>query len=343
MSKTKSIRIQFIIDKGNYMLELNNGEIERFSSLFKELKGEIGKHIVGQHYLVERLLVAIISDGHILLEGVPGLAKTKTLTALTTCIDAHMNRVQFTPDLLPSDLVGTEVYRPHTGEFTIRKGPIFTNLLLADEINRAPAKVQSALLQSMQEREVTIGEETFPLPELFMVLATQNPIEQEGTFPLPEAQLDRFLMKIKVNYPSFEEEIDILSRTTEEAKQTHPLRKVINLSEIRELRRAALTIHVDPKIDRYIVSLVHASRNGASYGLKDMIDWGASPRASIALKNCARSLAFIRGKTFVTPDEVKEVAPDVLRHRILLSFEADARGQNSDDIIATLLKGVAVQ
>lgn len=342
MSHIKSIRILIVIDKEIYMLELNTGEIERFSTLFKDLKDEIGKHIVGQHYLVERLLVAIISDGHILLEGVPGLAKTKTLTALTTCIDAHMNRVQFTPDLLPSDLVGTEVYRPHTGEFTIRKGPIFTNLLLADEINRAPAKVQSALLQSMQEREVTIGEETFLLPELFMVLATQNPIEQEGTFPLPEAQLDRFLMKIKVNYPSFEEEIDILSRTTEEAKQTHPLRKVINLSEIQELRRAALSIHVDPKIDRYIVSLVHASRNGASYGLKDMIDWGASPRASIALKNCARSLAFIRGKTFVTPDEVKEVAPDVLRHRILLSFEADARGQSSDDIVATLLKGVAV-
>ncbi len=311
-------------------------------NIFSEIKSELHKIIVGQEYLIERLLVALVSNGHVLLEGVPGLAKTKTLTALTTCIDAKMQRIQFTPDLLPSDLVGTEVYRPQSGEFVIRKGPIFTNLLLADEINRAPAKVQSALLQAMQEREVTLGEQTFKLPEPFMVLATQNPIEQEGTYPLPEAQLDRFLLKIKVGYPSFAEEVNILSVVTRELSQNITLRKIITLSNLFELRQAALQLHVDSKIDQYIVSLVHASRNVEQYGLKGMVDWGASPRASIALKSAARSLAFIRGKTFVTPDEVKEVAPDVLRHRILTSFEAEARGVDSDQVVATLLKSVMV-
>lgn len=313
-----------------------------YGRVFDAIKSEIHRLIVGQHYLIERLLVALLSDGHVLLEGVPGLAKTKTLTALTTCLDAHMARVQFTPDLLPSDLIGTEIYRPQSGEFVTRKGPVFTNLLLADEINRAPAKVQSALLQAMQEREVTIGEETFRLPEPFMVLATQNPIEQEGTYSLPEAQLDRFLMKVKVDYPSAEEELDILRVTSEEAGERISLGKVLSLADLAIIKQAALQVYVDPKIDRYIVTLVQASRDSNSRGLKGLIEWGASPRASIALKSCARSLAFVRGKNFVTPDEVKEVAPDVLRHRILTSFEAEARGTSSDEIVSVLLKTITV-
>ena len=316
--------------------------LDAASSIFDNLKQEIRKQIVGQDYLVERLLVALISDGHILLEGVPGLAKTRVLTTLTACLDAQMNRVQFTPDLLPSDLLGTEVYRPQSGEFVIRKGPVFANLLLADEINRAPAKVQSALLQAMQERQVTIGDETFNLPNPFMVLATQNPIEQEGTYPLPEAQVDRFLIKVKVTYPSFDEEIKILEVISNQTLEPQPVNKVLSLSQLSSLRRASLEVFIDPKIDRYIVSLVQASRDAGAFGLKGMVDWGASPRASLALKSCARSLAFIRGRQFVTPDEVKDVANDVLRHRILTSFEAEARAIDSDEIIRVLLKNITV-
>ena len=323
-------------------MQSENLNLDPFLNTFSKLKSELAKQIVGQHYLIERLLVAIISDGHILLEGVPGLAKTKTLTTLTTCIDAHMNRVQFTPDLLPSDLIGTEVYKPQSGEFTIRKGPVFTNLLLADEINRAPAKVQSALLQAMQERQVTIGEETFKLPNPFLVLATQNPIEQEGTYPLPEAQVDRFLMKVRVTYPSYEDELQILNVLDHEQRSPQPIQKIMHLSEILEIRKACQSIYVDPKIDRYIVSLVQASRSADAFGLKGMVEWGASPRASIALRSCARSLSFIRGKSFVSPDEVKEIANDVLRHRILTTFESEARGITSDDVIETLLKNVTV-
>lgn len=311
-------------------------------AIFEELKTEIHRHIVGQDYLIERLCVALLADGHVLLEGVPGLAKTRALNTLTSCLAARMNRVQFTPDLLPSDLVGTEVYRPASGEFVIRKGPIFTNLLLADEINRAPAKVQSALLQAMQERQVTIGETTFDLPAPFMVLATQNPIEQEGTYPLPEAQVDRFLMKLKVEYPQFEDEVKIVELVTREGVPDSEVRPVISLEKLTELRRQVFSVFVDPKIDRYAVSLVQASRNGEALGLKGMIDWGASPRASIALKSCARALAFLRGRTFVTPEHVKEVAFDVLRHRILTSFEAEARGVSSDEIVRVILKGVTV-
>ena len=309
---------------------------------FRALKQELGKHIVGQEALLERLMVGIIADGHVLLEGVPGLAKTRALTALTTCIDASMQRVQFTPDLLPSDLVGTEVYRPQTGEFSIRKGPIFTNLLLADEINRAPAKVQSALLQAMQEREVTIGESTFRLPEPFMVLATQNPIEQEGTYPLPEAQLDRFLMKLKVTYPSRDEEVAILGVVSKELSSPPSISRVLTLERLMALRIESLNLYVDPKIDQYIVALVQASRTPESFGLKGMVDWGASPRGAISLKSCARSLAFIRGRDFVTPDEVKELAYDCLRHRILTSYEAEARGMTSEEVIRTLLKSVSL-
>lgn len=312
------------------------------SEIFRQIKLELHREIVGQDRLLERLLVALLADGHILLEGVPGLAKTKTLTALTQVLDAKMSRIQFTPDILPSDVIGTEVYRPQSGDFVIRKGPVFTNLLLADEINRAPAKVQSALLQAMQEREVTIGEETFKLPEPFMVLATQNPLEQEGTYALPEAQVDRFLMKVKVGYPSFEEEVSIIDLASGARSNSQKLNKLLPISQLEQLRRQSHELYIDPKIDRYIVSLVHATRNADAYGLKGLIEWGASPRASIALKTCARALAFIKGKNFVTPDDVKDIAPDVLRHRILVTFEAEARGVDSDEIIRTLLNGVTI-
>lgn len=312
------------------------------SEIFRQIKLELHREIVGQDRLLERLLVALLADGHILLEGVPGLAKTKTLTALTQVLDAKMSRIQFTPDILPSDVIGTEVYRPQSGDFVIRKGPVFTNLLLADEINRAPAKVQSALLQAMQEREVTIGEETFKLPEPFMVLATQNPLEQEGTYALPEAQVDRFLMKVKVGYPSFEEEVSIIDLASGARSKSQKLNKLLPISQLEQLRRQSHELYIDPKIDRYIVSLVHATRNADAYGLKGLIEWGASPRASIALKTCARALAFIKGKNFVTPDDVKDIAPDVLRHRILVTFEAEARGVDSDEIIRTLLNGVTI-
>ena len=309
--------------------------------VFDRIRQELHREIVGQERLIDRLLVALLADGHILLEGVPGLAKTKTLTALTQVLDAQMSRIQFTPDILPSDVVGTEVYRPQSGDFVTRKGPVFTNLLLADEINRAPAKVQSALLQAMQEREVTIGEQTFKLPEPFLVLATQNPLEQEGTYALPEAQVDRFLMKVKVGYPSFDEEVAIVDIASSSSRAPK-LEKILPLSQLLELRQSCSSVYVDPKIDRYIVSLVHATRSGDSYGLKGLIEWGASPRASIALKVCARAMAFIKGKNFVTPDDVKEIAPDVLRHRVLLTFEAEARGVDSDEVIRSLLSGVTV-
>ncbi len=303
------------------------------------LTNEIGRFIVGQGALIERLIVALLAQGHVLLEGVPGLAKTRTLSILTRCLSVQMGRIQFTPDLLPSDLIGTEVYRPQTGEFVTRKGPLFTNLLLADEINRAPAKVQSALLQAMQERCVTIGEETYPLPSPFVVLATQNPIEQEGTYRLPEAQLDRFLMKIIVSYPSFDEELEILRMVIEEDEPTP--RAVITPEQLADMQCAARAVHTDPRIDAYIVSLVHATRRGDAHGLGGMIDWGASPRAGIALKSCAKSLAYVRGREFVTPDEVIDLAPDVLRHRVLPSFEAEAQGISADDIVRQILRSVS--
>lgn len=312
------------------------------NEIFHRIKGELHREIIGQDKLLDRLLVALLADGHVLLEGVPGLAKTRTLMALTKVLDAKMTRIQFTPDILPSDVVGTEVYRPQSGDFVIRKGPVFTNLLLADEINRAPAKVQSALLQAMQEREVTIGEETFKLPQPFLVLATQNPLEQEGTYALPEAQVDRFLMKVKVGYPTFDEEVAIIDLASNKAANNTNLSKVLPLSELGRLRAQCDEVYIDPKIDRYIVSLVHATRNGDAYGLKGMIEWGGSPRASIALRVCARALAFLKGKKFVTPDDVKEIAPDVLRHRVLVTFEAEARGVDSDQIIKTLLSSVTV-
>jgi MoxR-like ATPase len=312
------------------------------AEIFENIKRELHRHIIGQDKLLDRLLIALLADGHILLEGVPGLAKTRTLVALTQVLEAQMSRIQFTPDILPSDVIGTEVYRPQSGDFVIRKGPVFTNLLLADEINRAPAKVQSALLQAMQEREVTIGEQTFKLPDPFLVLATQNPIEQEGTYALPEAQVDRFLMKVRLAYPSFDEEVEIIDLASRERVSQPALQKIFPISSLAALRHKVQQVYTDPKIDRYIVSLIHATRAGDSYGLKGLIEWGASPRASIALKVCARALAFIKGKSFVTPDDVKDIAPDVLRHRVLVTFEAEARGVDSDEIIRSLLASVTV-
>jgi MoxR-like ATPase len=304
------------------------------------LTREITRFVVGQEQLVERLIVALLAQGHVLLEGVPGLAKTRVLSILTQCLAVDMGRVQFTPDLLPSDLIGTEVYRPQTGEFVTRKGPLFTNLLLADEVNRAPAKVQSALLQAMQEKAVTIGEETYLLPSPFIVLATQNPIEQEGTYRLPEAQLDRFLMKVLVTYPSFHDEVAMLRMVAGEDQPVKP-EQILTHERLREMQRAAHLMHCDPRIDTYIVSLVQATRQPEAHGLGGTVDWGASPRASIALKSCARALALIRGRDFVTPDEVMALAPDVLRHRILPSFDAEAKGISADEIIGKLLKSVS--
>jgi MoxR-like ATPase len=312
--------------------------LEEGRQLLAALKQEIHRHIIGQDKLIDRLLIAILADGHLLLEGVPGLAKTRTLAVLSACIDGKLSRIQFTPDLLPSDLIGTEIFRPQTGEFVVRKGPVFGNILLADEINRAPAKVQSALLQAMQEREVTIGEKTFELPKPFLVLATQNPIEQEGTYRLPEAQLDRFLMKVEVSYPSIEEELRIVELVTKNT-EAEP-RRIINLEQLLSLRLLAKETYCDPKIDRYLVNLVHATREPGPYGLNGLIEWGASPRASIALKLCAKMHAFINAREFVTPDDVKALAPDVLRHRVLPAFEAEARALTSSSLIETLLKSV---
>jgi MoxR-like ATPase len=312
--------------------------LEEGRQLLAALKQEIHRHIIGQDKLIDRLLIAILADGHLLLEGVPGLAKTRTLAVLSACIDGKLSRIQFTPDLLPSDLIGTEIFRPQTGEFVVRKGPVFGNILLADEINRAPAKVQSALLQAMQEREVTIGEKTFELPKPFLVLATQNPIEQEGTYRLPEAQLDRFLMKVEVSYPSIEEELRIVELVTKNS-EAEP-RRIINLEQLLSLRLLAKETYCDPKIDRYLVNLVHATREPGPYGLNGLIEWGASPRASIALKLCAKMHAFINAREFVTPDDVKALAPDVLRHRVLPAFEAEARALTSSSLIETLLKSV---
>lgn len=313
-----------------------------YGQVFESLRKEIARHIVGQHLLVERLVIALLADGHILLEGVPGLAKTRTLSVLTDVISARSNRIQFTPDLLPSDLIGTEVYRPQSGEFVIRKGPMFTNLLLADEINRAPAKVQSALLQAMQERQVSIGEETFSLPRPFLVLATQNPIEQEGTYPLPEAQLDRFLMKVRVNYPTFDEELAILNVVNEESQHATEVRPILDIQELPALRSAMYKVHVDDRINHYIVSLVQATRQAGQYGFGEMIEWGASPRASIALRTCALAHAFYHSRSYVTPEDVKAIAPDVLRHRIIPSFEAEARGVDSDELVRMFLDTISV-
>ena len=320
-----------------------NEEVRRSSAFVSPLLTEIGKVVVGQRYLMERLLVGMLANGHVLLEGVPGLAKTTSVKALASCIHAGFSRIQFTPDMLPADVIGTQIYNPRSGEFSTRKGPVFSHLVLADEINRAPAKVQSALLEAMQERQVTIGNESFPLEEPFLVLATQNPIEQEGTYPLPEAQVDRFMLKLRIEYPSKEEErriLDLMSSTTPPPLPT-PL---IEPGVILEARKVIDDIYVDEKVKDYIVSLVCASRNPGDYDLRlaDYIQLGASPRATIALSLAARAHAFLQGRGYVTPQDVKSIGMDVLRHRVTITYEAEAEELTSETVISRIFDELPV-
>ncbi|MEM6274032.1 MAG: MoxR family ATPase [Myxococcota bacterium] len=317
--------------------------VEQQASIFQGVRDEIAKVIVGQRYMVDRLLLGLLADGHILLEGIPGLAKTTAVKAVADCIHTGFARIQFTPDLLPADLLGTEIYRPQSGEFTVKRGPIFSNLVLADEINRAPAKVQSALLEAMQERQVTIGEQTFALPKPFLVLATQNPIEQEGTYALPEAQVDRFMLKLKVGYPSREEEREIMRRMSRRSRPE--VKPIIDVAAINQAQEAIAAIHLDPKIEDYIVEVVFATREPAGFGLSQlagMIAFGASPRATIALAQASRVHAFLAGRHYVTPQDVKTIGPDVLRHRVLLTYEAEARELQTDDVIRDIFNRIDV-
>jgi MoxR-like ATPase len=304
---------------------------------------EIGKVVVGQHAMVERLLIGLLADGHVLLEGVPGLAKTLAVRTLAATIAGGFHRIQFTPDLLPSDLIGTMVYNQRSGEFTVQKGPVFTNILLADEINRAPAKVQSALLEAMQEKQVTIGGQTFPLPELFLVLATQNPIEHEGTYPLPEAQVDRFMFKLVVTYPERREEREVLDRMTAGPEPT--ARHVLDPERILLARQLVQGVYVDGRIKEYVLDLVAATRQPATAGLADLaplIEYGASPRASIYLIRAAKAHAFLQGRSYVMPEDIKALGLDLLRHRLLLTYRADAEGVGSDALLARIFETVPV-
>ena len=316
--------------------------VEEQSRFVDRLRQEIGRVIVGQQYMVDRLLVGLLANGHVLVEGVPGLAKTTAVKTLAHAIDCKFTRIQFTPDLLPADLIGTLVYNPRDGQFTTKKGPIFGNIILADEINRAPAKVQSALLESMQERQVTIGENTFPLEEPFMVLATQNPIEQEGTYPLPEAQVDRFMLKLKVTYPTKAEEREIMDRVN--LLHESSVSPVVTKQEVLKARELVNQIYVDDKAKNYIVDIVQATRNPEAFGLniKHLIEYGASPRATIYLQQAARALAFLQGEGNVFPNDVKQVAMDILRHRIIVTYEAEAENMTSEDIVRKILETVPV-
>jgi MoxR-like ATPase len=320
-----------------------NEIVARESAFADRIQAEVGKVIVGQTYMIERILIGLLTGGHVLLEGVPGLAKTLTVRTLCEAISAKFARVQFTPDLLPADVIGTVIYNQQKGEFTSKLGPIFANLVLADEINRAPAKVQSALLEAMQERQVTIGDRTYPLPDPFIVMATQNPIEQEGTYPLPEAQVDRFMLMCRVGYPTREEERKIMDRMTGmiPAKAEH----VVTPSELLEARKIIGQIYVADKIKDYIVDVVFATRDPAKHGLKDLaplIEFGASPRASIALNLAARAHAFLRHRGYVTPEDVKAIGPDVLRHRVVLTYEADAEEVTSEQVVRRVFEVVEV-
>ncbi|MBF0362226.1 MAG: AAA family ATPase [Oligoflexia bacterium] len=305
---------------------------------------EVSKVIVGQRNMVERLLIGILGDGHILVEGVPGLAKTTAVKALSDTLDTKFSRIQFTPDLLPADLIGTQVYSPRDGSFTVKKGPLFANIILADEINRAPAKVQSALLEAMQEKQVTIGEETFKLPNPFLVMATQNPIEQEGTYPLPEAQVDRFMLKVKITYPNKDEEIKIAKKMSVQNRDFN-IQKVLTPEKICSLRTLVDEVFVDEKLFGYVTDLVLATRSPESYGLKDLrslIEYGASPRATINLIKAAKVYAFIHGRGYVTPQDIKSIGADVLRHRVIVSYEAEAQNLSSDDLLIRVFDKVDV-
>ncbi|MFN8572767.1 MAG: MoxR family ATPase [Gemmatimonadaceae bacterium] len=311
------------------------------TALVQSVLRQVGKRIVGQEYMVERLLISLLSGGHVLLEGVPGLAKTLTVRTLAETIRTTFQRIQFTPDLLPADVLGTQVFDQSTGSFSVKQGPIFANIVLADEINRAPAKVQAALLEAMQEKQVTLGGHTFKLEEPFLVLATQNPIEQEGTYPLPEAQVDRFMLKLRVGYPSRDEEKEIMRRMA--SGVPIDIEQVADPQAILEARRRIADLYMDERIVDYIVEIVHATRRPAEARLKDLvplIEFGASPRATIALAQASRAHAFLRGRTYVTPDDVKAIAPDVLRHRVLTTYEAEAENVSSDDIVTRILSTV---
>ena len=320
-----------------------NDEVRQAGSFLPTLFDELNKVIVGQRYLIERLILGLLANGHILLEGVPGLAKTLSVKSLATALEISFSRLQFTPDMLPADVIGTQIFNPQSGTFSTRKGPIFANMVLADEINRAPAKVQSALLEAMQERQVTIGEETFQLQEPFLVLATQNPIEQEGTYPLPEAQVDRFMLKLKIDYPAREEErqiLDLMAKTTPTAK-TKP---VIKPKQILQARKVINDIYVDDKVKDYIVDVVFATREPDRYhiNVRDFIELGASPRATIALALVAKAHAFMQGRGYVTPQDVKSVGMDVLRHRVAITYEAEAEDKTSETVIQTIFDELPV-
>ncbi len=315
------------------------------SSDLKELEKWLKSQIVGQASLVQRLIIALLADGHLLVEGAPGLAKTRAIKSLAEGIEADFHRIQFTPDLLPGDITGTEIYRPQDGSFSFQQGPVFNNLVLADEVNRAPAKVQSALLEAMGERQISIGSKTYPLPKLFLVMATQNPIEQEGTYPLPEAQLDRFLLHHTVNYPDASAEKDILRlNRAESVDEPNAPAKKISAESIFTARKEIMAIHMNENVEEYLIQLVLASRNPGNYSndLKEWIDFGASPRATIALDRCARSLAWLEDVDYVSPDHIQAVAADVLRHRLILSFEAEANGVSTDQVISELLSLVPI-
>ncbi len=320
-----------------------NERVRNEAAFVQDIVAETRRIIVGQDGLIQRMLIALLSDGHMLIEGVPGLAKTLAVRTLAATVNAQFQRIQFTPDLLPSDLVGTQIYNPGSGDFTPRPGPVFSNFVLADEINRAPAKVQSALLEAMEERQVTLGEETYKLEELYLVLATQNPIEQEGTYPLPEAQLDRFMLKVVVGYPTREEEREILQRMSGE-RPDEP-RAIVEPARILQARRVVKEIYLDERIKDYVLDIVFATRYPAESDLQQLaplLSFGASPRATIALVKAAKANAFLRGRGYVTPDDIKFVAPDVLRHRLLLSFEAQAEAVTTEQIIQQILKGIEV-
>jgi len=321
-----------------------NERIKKESVFVPTLIAEMKKVIVGQDYLLERLVLGLLANGHVLVEGVPGLAKTLSIKTLARAVNTKFQRIQFTPDLLPADLLGTLIYNPKEGTFTTKKGPIFSNVILADEINRAPAKVQSALLEAMQERQVTIGENTFKLDEPFLVMATQNPIEQEGTYPLPEAQVDRFMLKVRVDYPNLEEEHKILKRMAV-TEQKLEVNAVVNPADIIRARNVVNEIYMDEKVERYILDIVFATRDPEKYKLKELVNlihYGASPRATIYLTLAAKAYAFIQGRGYVTPQDVKSIGPDVLRHRVIVSYEAEAEEKTSEDIIKTIFDEVEV-
>ena len=328
----------------HFDLAVVNDRIAKESAFVDELLGEIGRVVVGQKYMIERLLIGLLGDGHVLLEGVPGLAKTLTVSSLAQAINAQFQRIQFTPDLLPADLLGTLVFNQREGSFSIKKGPIFSNIILADEINRSPAKVQSALLESMQERQVTIGETTFKLEEPFLVLATQNPIEQEGTYPLPEAQVDRFMLKIKVGYPTRDEELEIMRRMARTGEK-QPVRSIVQPQQIISARRVLNELYIDERVEKYIVDLVMATRSPGDYkleSLEPLIEYGASPRATINLNLAARAHAFLQHRAYVTPEDVRSIASDVMRHRIAPTYEAEAEEVTNEDIVQRVLEVVEV-